>query len=232
MVNSWHLCPGYRRVVLITSRSYAEYQAMFDLAAEDMAGGALDVCAGGSSFVAECGQRGVSAWAVDPMYAWSQARLAEVVRSSVGEGHRIIAEHPDRFVWTYYGSLDRHRQIRGAAADRFLADRSARPGHYLAGELPRLSFRDGSAPLVLCSHLLFTWSEQLGAAWHLAALRELVRVAAVQVRVFPLVLAGTGSRVPFLDDLLDEMRSDGVTVTVRKVPYEFQAGADEMLVLS
>jgi hypothetical protein len=205
---------------------------MFDLAADDLEGGVLDVCAGGSSFVAECGALGASAWAVDPAYASSPSRLAEAVRSSVDEGHRIIAEHPDRFVWTYYASPDHHRQIRETAADRFLLDCAARPGCYVAGELPRLPFRDGSARLVLCSHLLFTWSDQLDPAWHLAALRELVRVAAAQARVFPLVVAGTGGPVPFLAAVLEELRSDGVRTTVRKVPYEFQAGADEMLVLS
>lgn len=217
--------------MLITSRSYGEYRAMFGLTADDLAGGVLDVCAGGSSFIAECSARRVPAWAVDPVYAWSRSRLADAVRSSVKDGHRIIAQHPDRFVWTYYGDLARHRRIRQSAADRFLADREARPSRYVAGRLPQLPLRDGSARLVLCSHLLFTWSEQLDAAWHLAALRELARVTAAQVRVFPLVVAGTGARVPFLDDVVRELRSDGVGVAVRKVPYEFQAGADEMLVL-
>jgi hypothetical protein len=53
--------------VLITSRSYGEYRAMFGLTADDLAGGVLDVCAGGSSFIAECSARRVPAWAVDPV---------------------------------------------------------------------------------------------------------------------------------------------------------------------
>ncbi|HEY3005001.1 MAG TPA: hypothetical protein VGJ44_21825, partial [Kribbellaceae bacterium] len=89
---------------------------------------------------------------------------------------------------------------------------------------------DGRFELALCSHLLFTWSDQLGEAWHLAALRELCRVAA-EVRVFPLVVQGNGAPVLFLDPVRRAFEAEGVASSVRKVPYEFQRGADEMLVL-
>jgi hypothetical protein len=56
--------------VLITSRSAAEYRAMFDLTPEDLTGSVLDCCAGGSSFAAETGGRVV---AVDPAYALGHA---------------------------------------------------------------------------------------------------------------------------------------------------------------
>ena len=66
-------------------------------------------------------------------------------------------------------------------------------------------------------------------AWHEAALREMARVA-TEVRVFPLVQQGAGEPVGYLPELLKEL--EGVTAEIRKVPYEFQVGADEMLVLS
>jgi hypothetical protein len=83
----------------------------------------------------------------------------------------------------------------------------------------------------LCSHLLFTWADHFGRDWHLNALRELIRVSRVEVRVFPLVLQGAGQPVPFLPGLLERLAEDGVRSEVRKVPYEFQLGANEMLVL-
>jgi hypothetical protein len=82
---------------------------------------------------------------------------------------------------------------------------------------------------VLCSHLLFTWSDRLGVDWHRAALTEMLRVTAGEVRVFPLVVQGTGEPVPFLGQLVDEMRAAGFEVELREVPYEFQRGADTML---
>jgi hypothetical protein len=223
--------------MLITSRSYTEYLAMFGLSAGDLAGcrgagGVLDVCAGGSSFVAECGQRGIPALAIDPAYARSVDELAVNVRAAVDGGHAMIAEHADRFVWDFYGDIDGHRATREVAAALFLADLRTHPRRYVAAELPRLPLRDGAADLVLCSHLLFTWSEMFDEAWHRAALRELVRVARREVRIFPLVTAGSGDDVPYLDALLIELERDGVICQLRPVPYEFQRGADTALVLT
>ena len=104
------------------------------------------------------------------------------------------------------------------------------PGRYLAAALPQLPLADQSVDLALCSHLLFTWSEHLGHQWHLAALREMLRVVRRETRVFPLVVQGTGAQVPFLADLLGQLRGEGHHVEVHRVPYEFQRGADSMLV--
>jgi len=218
--------------MLITSRSFAEYEAMFDLSADDLTSGAIDVCAGGSSFVAECAADGLRAIAIDPAYAEPRTNMARAVRAAVTDGHAIIADHRDRFVWDYYGDAEHHRAIREQAAAAFLADLERHPERYIAGVLPTLPLADDTAGLVLCSHLLFTWSSTLDESWHLAALRELVRVAHREVRIFPLVAAGTGDPVPYLDDLMAELESDGVDVRPVHVPYEFQRGGNEMLVLT
>jgi hypothetical protein len=78
--------------------------------------------------------------------------------------------------------------------------------------------------------LLFTWSDKYDRAWHEAALHELIRVSKAEVRVFPLVMQGAGEPVPYLRELLDGL--EGVSYEIRKVPYEFQVGADEMVVLT
>ncbi len=114
---------------------------------------------------------------------------------------------------------------------RFLTSLRQSAGRYVAGELPRLPLRDGVADLVLCSHLLFTWSDVLDQDWHRDAILELARVGA-EVRIFPVVVQGTGEDVEWLPDLSDELRSLGLTVAQRQVPYEFQVGADRMLVVS
>jgi hypothetical protein len=214
--------------LLVTSRSYAEYEAMFDLT--ELPGSVLDCCAGGAGFTAEAAARGVDAVAVDPAYELPAAELVDTVRRSLPAGGAIVDEHADRFVWKWYGTPAHKDDLRIEAADRFLQDVSIAPERYVPGSLPELPFEDRRFELVLSSHLLFTWADKYDQDWHLAALRELVRVSASEVRVFPLVQQGAGEPVTYLPELLKEL--EGVTAEIRKVPYEFQVGADEMLVLS
>lgn len=203
---------------------------MFDLDEQALDGRVLDCCAGASNFIAEHVARGGDGLAIDPVYASSGTGLASAVRNGLGGGTQIIDRHSDRFVWDWYGTVEGREAIRGEAAAAFLVDVGHNPGRYVAAALPRLPLADESVDLALCSHLLFTWSEQLGHEWHLAALREMLRVVRREIRVFPLVVQGTGAQVPFLADLLSQLRSEGHDLEVRRVPYEFQRGADSMLV--
>ncbi|TDO54303.1 hypothetical protein EV643_10184 [Kribbella sp. VKM Ac-2527] len=215
--------------MLVTSRSYAEYEAMFDLT--ELPDSVLDCCAGGAGFTAEAAARGVDAVAVDPTYELPANELVDTVRRSLPAGSAIVDAHAGSFVWHWYGSPERKDELRIEAADRFLQDVSASPERYVPGSLPELPFGDQRFELVLCSHLLFTWSDKYDEEWHLAALRELIRVSRSEVRVFPLVQQGAGDPVPYLPGLLERL-SDEVRAEIREVPYEFQAGANEMLVLT
>ena len=196
---------------------------MFGLSPADLAGSVLDCCAGGSSFVASSS----NAVAVDPAYALGHAELARLVRAGLHDGDQIILANRDRFEWSWYGSIERRAAIRRAAADSFLADLRARPARYVAGALPDLPLASDGVDLALCSHLLFTWANQLSESWHLQAIRELLRVARREVRIFPLVLQGTADPIPFLSRL----RSSLPASELRAVPYRFQRGADQMLVI-
>lgn len=212
--------------MLVTSRSAAEYRAMFDLAPDDLTGSVLDCCAGGSSFAAETDGRIV---AVDPAYAMGTEELAVRVRMALDEGDRMIDRNADRFEWGWYGSPASRADMRRAAAELFLADLKRRPERYVAGALPHLPLSSGSVDLVLCSHLLFTWADQLDEHWHRRALAELVRVARREVRIFPVVVQGTGEPVAFLDALRAELHAQGHPSRLREVPYRFQRGGDKML---
>jgi len=214
--------------VLVTSRSYAEYEAMFDLT--ELPESILDCCAGGASFTAEAAARCVDAIAADPAYELEPAELVDTVRRSLPATSGIIDEHSGSFVWNWYGTPERKDQYRIEAADAFLQDVSVAPERYVAAGLPELPFGDRRFELVLCSHLLFTWADKYDRDWHLASLRELIRVSNHEVRIFPLVMQGAGDSVPYLPELLEAL--DGVTWEIRKVPYEFQVGANEMLVLT
>ena len=203
---------------------------MFDLGEQVLDGRVLDCCAGASNFVPEHVARGGEGLAVDPVYASPWADLVSAANDGLGVGTQVIDRHSDRFVWDWYGTVERREAIRREAAGAFLVDVGHNPGRYVAAALPRLPLADQCVDLALCSHLLFTWSEQLGHQWHLAALREMLRVVRGEIRVFPLVVQGTGAQVPFLADLLGRLRGEGHDVEVRRVPYEFQRGADSMLV--
>jgi hypothetical protein len=214
--------------VLITSRSFAEYEAMFDLYA-GLPKSVLDCCAGGSGFVAEACAQGVDAVAADPAY--EEADLSDAVRTSLETGSGIVDENPDRFVWHWYGSRERRDEMRAKAAEAFLADRRRHPERYVAAALPRLPFGDDRFEMSLVSHLLFTWSDRFDADWHFAALQELARVTRDEVRVFPLVVQGAGEPVPFLDSVRRRLAELGLISEIRRVPYEFQRDADRMMVI-
>ena len=151
--------------------------------------------------------------------------------SSIGEV-LVSARSYDEYVAMFgLAGPDDHLAQRLAAAEVFAAGVAARPDRHVAGALPDLPFADASFDLALCSHLLFTYDDRFDAAWHLAALVDLVRVAA-QVRVFPLVSHVDGRPYEHLDRLRDDLAARGTPSEVRRVPYELQRGGDEMLVLA
>lgn len=216
--------------MLVSSRSYDEYVAFFDLTDADLATTILDCSAGGSAFAAVTNARGGRVTAVDPAYG-DPAGLREGLESGMRDGTLILDAHSDRFVWEWYGTPERRTRLRQESARRFIRDFESHPGTYVAGTLPELPFPSEAFELALCSHLLFTWADTFDEAWHTAALLELLRVAQ-EVRVFPLVLQGDGLPVEFLPRVVRDLRARGFTVEVRRVEYEFQRGANEMLVAS
>ena len=98
--------------MLVTSRSYAEYEAMFDLT--ELPDSVLDCCAGGAGFTAEAAARGVDAIAADPAYELEPAELVDTVRRSLPATAGIVDEHAGSFVWHWYGIAG----AEGRATDR------------------------------------------------------------------------------------------------------------------
>jgi SAM-dependent methyltransferase len=219
---------------LFSARSFDEYRAMFALTGADLAGPVLDCPGGAASFTAEATERGARAFAVDPLYARDPVRLAGRAHADAVRGNEFLRDpvRTGRFVWTYFRSPDEHLAARTGAAGRFGTDIAAHPDRYVAAALPYLPFPDRTFDLVLSSHLLFTYGERLDPAFHLAALRELCRVARRAVRVFPLLLHTTGAPYPELDPLRRALAGHGIDSELRRVPYELQRGGDHMLVLA
>src|SRR3954466_11541129 len=205
---------------------------MFSLTAADMSGRVLDCSAAAASFVTVARSKGATAYAVDPAYALPGEALAAAVREDLGRGSAIAGRNAGRFVWDWFGSAEARDRMRKQAGARFLTGLATSPGWFVAGELPRLPFRDASFDLVVCSHLLFTWADVLGLEWHRAALLDLVRVSRGEARVFPTVMQGAGDAVPFWDELMGGLGAHGIAVEERRVPYRFQVSGDRMLVVS
>jgi hypothetical protein len=174
----------------------------------------------------------VDAIAADPVYVHPEQTLTQATTAGASGGSQLIAAHQDRFSYTWYGSAQRRDDMRATAAAIFREHRHSHPGRYVAASLPALPFTDQAFALALCSHLLFTWADRLDERWHLDSLVELCRVAA-EVRVFPLVLQGSGEPVPFLPRLRRRLQADfGITSQITAVDYEFQIGAHHMLTLN
>ena len=92
-----------------------------------------------------------------------------------------------------------------------------------------MDFADRSFDLALVSHFLFLYSDQIDADFHWAGIRELLRVAR-EVRTFPLQDL-SGARSGFVDPVVDALTEEGRFTAIVNVDYEFQQGANEMLVI-
>jgi ubiquinone/menaquinone biosynthesis C-methylase UbiE len=218
--------------VIVTSRPLAEYRAMFGLTEEDLGLGFLDCAAGASSFTAELSRRGGSVTACDPLYRRYRRKAPDPdrLRADILAGDAYVRRNADDYVWTFHRTPDDHLRRRLHAAQAFAHDIQTRPEGYVPCSLPDLPFEDDAVDVVLCSHLLFSYPALFSYDFHLRSIRQMCRVAAREVRIFPLLSAADPSPYPELDRLRGDLERAGVSTEVRAVPYEFQRGGNEMLV--
>lgn len=211
-------------------RSFDEYRRMFGLTDADLALNIVGCGDGPAAFNAEATARGKRIVSCDPIYRWGTAQLQERVAATYETILTQTRENAEQFVWgDEIGSVEELGQIRMQAMRVFLEDFEAgkAAGRYVEAELPTLPFPDGAFDLALCSHFLFLYTSQLGEAFHLAAIREMCRVAA-EVRIFPLLALG-GQRSPHVEASVSAFRAAGFTVVLEQVSYEFQRGGNQML---
>ncbi|MFC4600080.1 class I SAM-dependent methyltransferase [Cohnella hongkongensis] len=195
--------------VASTCRSFDEYGAMFKLEPSDWTGPVLDVAGGAASFTASLHAKGVQAVAADPWYGGDADEIAASGFAELKTASDKVARMADQFDWSYYGSPEGQRALRERSLALFAEDfRKADAGtRYVAAALPDLPFADDTFGLVLCSHFLFLYADQFDEDFHLAALRELIRVTRPggQVRIYPLVTL-KWERCFFVEKLVDELR--------------------------
>lgn len=222
--------PGFGDI-LVSSRSLDEYRAMFALTDADLRRRILDCPGGAAGFTAEVCDLGGDVTTCDIAYFDDGvARLAATAVAEADRGNRYVRDHADAYRWTFFADPDEHHRARRGSAQRFAAHTALAPDRYVAARLPVLPFADNSFDLVLSSHLLFSYADDLDYQFHRRALMELARVTTSEIRVFPLVAIGSPVRYPRLDELIGELSAIGVESAIVDVDYEFQAGANQMLV--
>ncbi|MBD2773544.1 SAM-dependent methyltransferase [Iningainema tapete] len=211
-------------------RSLQEYIQMFDLTTNDLSGKILDCAGGPASFNAEVTALGHSVISCDPIYQFSASEISQRIEETFPVILKGVQTNQQNFVWTTIESPENLCQVRKQAMDKFLVDfpPGLQQGRYVIEELPSLSFNPEQFDLALCSHLLFTYSDQLSMEFHLTAIIEMCRVAC-EVRIFPLLVNMTGEVSPWLQPVLQELESQGYLVEIRQVPYEFQKGGNQLL---
>ncbi|MCU7823450.1 hypothetical protein [Kitasatospora sp. DSM 101779] len=207
--------------MLVTSRPLDEYCTSFGLSRAGLRGlpGPLLDCPGGAAgLAAEARALGCRVVAADPLYAAPPAVLAGLALAGRDAMAARMRSTPQRYPSARHLRHDKYLRSWDRARELFAADRAAHPERYVAAELPRLPFADGTFALTLSSYLLFAYPERFGPDEQLAALLELVRVTdpAGEVRVHPLH-DGDGRRCPHLDGLRAALGRHGVAseITVR-----------------
>lgn len=210
-------------------RSFAEYVRMFDLTADELELCILGCGDGPASFNSEMNKRGNKIISCDPIYQFTAEQLQMRIEASYEKVMAEARKNQDNFVWDSIKSLDELGRIRMAAMQEFLADFEVgkQQGRYLAGSLPLLPFADEEFDLALSSHFLFLYTQQLSLDFHKESIMEMCRVAK-EVRIFPVIDLDL-NRSPYVDTISSELAEAGYTVEIRKVPYEFQRGGNEMM---
>ena len=212
-------------------RSFDEYVSMFSLSEADLDLRILGCGDGPAAFNSALTKRGGNIVSVDPVYIFN----AEQIRSRISETYGTVMaqmrqNHCD-YIWDVISSVERLGNIRVTSMETFLADfeTGKQEGRYIPGELPTLPFERGKFDIALSSHFLFLYSAHLSAEFHLQALLEMLRVSH-EVRVFPL-LTLEGSLSQHLSFVNQQLAKHGFNVEIKGVPYEFQRGGNEMLVI-
>ncbi len=210
-------------------RTLDEYRQMFNLSEADLQRRILGCGDGPASFNAEMAALGRSVISVDPVYQFSAEQIRQQVQATYNLIISQVKQNADHYCWKNYVDADDLGRSRLAAMERFLLDYETgkATGRYRPQALPQLDLGDRSFDLALVSHLLFLYADHQSLEFHLASVRELLRVA-VEVRIFPL-LKLDGTPAPYVEPVIQDLLSRGATVQIEPVTYEFQRGGNQML---
>ena len=217
--------------VVFYGRSLAEYKFFFNLDLPSLKGkSVLDCPSGAASFTAEAAELGINVTAVDPLFENPVEKLRAIGETDIAHVMDEVEKVQHAYLSRYYHSMDEMRAARRRTLDLFCADFERRQASYVPTLLPNLPFADKQFDLVLSGHFLFIYDDRFDYPFHLAAARELVRVSAGEVRLFP--PAGMNRKpYPQLEQLRRELKQDGIESEIIRSDFEFVQGWNQILVL-
>ncbi|MDD5216387.1 MAG: SAM-dependent methyltransferase [Methylococcales bacterium] len=212
-------------------RSFEEYVKMFNLSDDDLKRRILGCGDGPASFNASLTRRGGNVVSIDPIYNFDLIQIKNRITETYDVVIEQLRKNKDDYVWDTVPSVEELGRIRMSAMELFVSDyETGKNKRYIAGELPILPFENEAFDLALSSHFLFLYSEHLSAGFHVLALQEMLRVAN-EVKVFPIVTLN-GAPSPHLNSVIESLENQKLRVEICKVDYEFQRGANQMLVVT
>ncbi|MFA5354190.1 MAG: hypothetical protein WC291_08165 [Thermodesulfovibrionales bacterium] len=212
-------------------RTFSEYTAMFGLDEELLRKGPMLDCPGGaSSFAAEAHLKGLDVTASDILYFLSADELLAKGRRDIAHVFEKFDAASHLYTWTHYKDKAEVMAQRTKALEGFIRDfeRGKKEGRYVRAELPRLPFPDRQFSLVLSANFLFLYGDRMGFDFHIACIRELLRVSSGEVRIFPFV-GLDALPYPHLHEVITALRGEGVSSEILPVDFEFQRGANQVL---
>jgi hypothetical protein len=209
-------------------RNLEEYKGMFNLTESDMDAHIISFGDGPASFNSEMTEQNKNVVSIDPIYKFSASELKQRIQ----ETKEIVMEQTknnlENFVWTRITSVQELEKIRLSAMDKFLKDfeKGRKEGRYMIHAMPdKTNFNDLTFDIGLSSHFLILYS-QLGLSFHIASIKEMLRVAQ-EIRIFP-ILDLDAKKSALLDKLIEYFKDD-FYVSIEKVGYEFQKNGNQML---
>lgn len=210
-------------------RNYDEYIRMFDLRGDELRLKILGCGDGPASFNAEGNQCGGNITSIDPLYQFSKAEIDRRIQATSREVLDQTRRNQEKFRWTEIASVEALGRIRMSAMSVFLDsyEEGRVRGKYIPGALPHLPFPDQVFDIALCSHFLFLYTDNLSYAFHVASIREMLRVAR-EVRLFPLLEMNV-HQSPYVQAIMQDFQAQ--SIEVRRVNYEFQIGGNEVLIV-
>ncbi|MEM6254992.1 MAG: SAM-dependent methyltransferase [Cyanobacteria bacterium P01_D01_bin.156] len=206
-----------------------EYVQMFSLTPEDLEKSILSVADGPAGFNAQGTRLGYQIKSVDPLYCFNSSEIKQQFYLVVDNIISQVENSMEDWVWIFHKSPSDLRKNRETALQYFCEDfdQGKLEGRYEIGELPKLNYPDASYDLGLCSHFLFLYSEQCDRTFHLASIREMLRVCR-EVRIFPLLSLNLQTS-PHLGFVMKNLTALGYRCEIESVAYAFQRNGNKML---
>ncbi|MFX1276336.1 MAG: hypothetical protein ACFFBP_01200 [Promethearchaeota archaeon] len=216
--------------VALIGRRFKEYYKIFRLS--DFNSNyikILDVGSGVSSFCAEAQKFGMNVTAIDPIYEYDAHQLEEKCAKDLDLVIKELNGVEHLYIWNIFKTKEDLKDQRKEAYKIFIHHyKNNRKKFYISETLPKTSFENKQFDVIISSHLLFLYDHLFDYSFHEDAIKEMLRIASREIRLFPLVnLYGKSSRR--LDGILEYLDLNDIEWFIEKVDYEFIRGGNEMM---